>query len=362
MTEPVRPADRHQTHYPLFDYLRILLAIGVFMQHALAGKYLPGPFGNACVQVFFALSGFLIGTILLNSQMASLPRFYFKRVVRIWIPYAIAVVLLMTFTLLRQDLHDPLLWQSAFYNATFVTNIFRPPMDLQWRTPMWGSAGHFWSICVEEQFYLLAPLVMVLLRGVRVPILVAVIVLNLFVPHDFAAISLGVVLAIAAAKWPISWPVNAACAGLAALALLAAFRGWVSYSAMAPVGAVAVVAALARPGRVNPVGTVLGGMSYPFYLNHWIPLLFRPGISALLGISAFASIWVALLATLGLSAVHYVFVDRPVLEARDGWYSSARGAKAWACGFAVVAVGLAVGTYIHLQFPLAAGVASIPSE
>jgi hypothetical protein len=52
-------------HYPAFDYLRIVLAIVVAVGHS--GLIVWEPAGNYSVQVFFALSGWLIGGILLRS-------------------------------------------------------------------------------------------------------------------------------------------------------------------------------------------------------------------------------------------------------------------------------------------------------
>lgn len=337
------------THYPLFDYLRIVLAVGVFLTHAFAGVHLPWQVGNACVQVFFSLSGFLIGTILLHTKRENLPRFYFNRVVRIWIPYGIAVGSLMGLMVMVQNLRDPLLWQAAFYNVTFVLNIFHLPDNLLFRAPMWGSAPHFWSICVEEQFYLLAPLVIVFAPRARVLLLIGIAVLNLFVPHDFAAISLGVLLAMVAIKRPLGPPARAISGLSAVLIAFAVVRGWMSYSVGAPLGAVACVAALTRPGAKTPVGTVLGGMSYPFYLNHWISLWLRPKIKTVFGVDGLAMIAIALAATLLLSALHYALVDSRVLRARDRWYNEKRGIRAWIAGFALVAIGLVVGSYFQVQ-------------
>jgi peptidoglycan/LPS O-acetylase OafA/YrhL len=336
------------THYPLFDYLRIVLAVGVFFTHAFAGVHLPWQVGNACVQVFFSLSGFLIGTILLHTRRENLPRFYFNRVVRIWIPYGIAVALLMAVTIAVQNLRDPLLWQSAFYNVTFVLNVFHLPDNLQFRAPMWGSAPHFWSICVEEQFYLLAPLVIVFVPRARVPLLVAITLLNVFVPHDFAAVSLGVLLALVMARRPLGPAVRAVSGVAAVFFAVMVIRGWVSYAIGAPLGAVACVAALARPGGKHALGTILGGMSYPFYLNHWISLWLRPKIKAIFGVEGIAMIAIALVITLSLSALHYALIDRRVLLERDRWYTPQRGMRAWIAGFALVLIGLIVGSYFQV--------------
>ncbi len=82
---------KNPTYFPLFDWLRITLAIIVALYH---DKVLPWKeAGNLAVQVFFfALSGWLIGGILLNYAKADLPRFFYNRVTRIWAPYVVAII------------------------------------------------------------------------------------------------------------------------------------------------------------------------------------------------------------------------------------------------------------------------------
>lgn len=339
------PVTKSSIHYPLFDYLRILLAVGVFVEHSRVAPALPSYFGDACVQVFFALSGFLIGSILLNTDVGELPRFYFKRVVRIWVPYGLAVAALMALCLLLQDLDDPLLWQTAFYNVTFVVNLFDLPRELQFHAPMWGACGHFWSICVEEQFYLLAPLVVVLLPRWRVSLLVAIALLNLLVPHSFAAISLGVLLARATSRRALRGGEQLLFAGIFLVTAVVIFREWVRYETAVPVLAASLVSALSLRGVPSRLGAVLGGMSYPFYLNHWIVLFLRKRVHESLGMNFMAATGAALALALALAAAHYLVVDRTILAARDRWYTALRGKLAWATGLALVAVGVAGGFY-----------------
>ena len=90
--EPTRAKD--EVYYPLFDYVRAAAAIGVFISHSDRYGLFPTDIGHASVQIFFALSGFLIGGILLRSKREDIPRFYFNRSTRIWIPYALAILLL----------------------------------------------------------------------------------------------------------------------------------------------------------------------------------------------------------------------------------------------------------------------------
>jgi peptidoglycan/LPS O-acetylase OafA/YrhL len=68
--------------YPIFDWLRFVLASIVALDHVdlIAHSEITG---NLAVQVFFSLSGWLIGGILLNSRFEQLPRFFFNRATRI---------------------------------------------------------------------------------------------------------------------------------------------------------------------------------------------------------------------------------------------------------------------------------------
>src|SRR5690242_14481489 len=69
----------------VFDVLRFLLAFAVLLSHMKLLAWAQA--GNLAVQVFFALSGWLIGSILCNTKPGELNRFYFNRATRIWIPY-----------------------------------------------------------------------------------------------------------------------------------------------------------------------------------------------------------------------------------------------------------------------------------
>ena len=91
------PVRAHAASYPNFDWLRFVLAALVVASHAHLGERL----GTLAVDVLFALSGWLIGGILLRSARAELPRFFFNRATRIWIPYAFAVLLLYAVAALR---------------------------------------------------------------------------------------------------------------------------------------------------------------------------------------------------------------------------------------------------------------------
>lgn len=113
------------------------------------------------VQLFFVLSGFLITGILLDTRLAPgyFRRFFARRVLRIF-PLYYGVLLIAFVALPRVGLvvggeHQLWLW-------LYVANFFAP---FGYGEP---AFPHFWSLCVEEQFYLLWPVLVLALarRGV----------------------------------------------------------------------------------------------------------------------------------------------------------------------------------------------------
>lgn len=144
------------------DALRALAVLGVLFQH-----YLPEYFilhklnlGHLGVRLFFVLSGFLITRILLNcrslidanlaSSSSTLKIFYLRRFLRLTPVYY--SVLLVT-TLLAFDIIKP----ALPYYLTYTSNLYFSfhPWD--------NTASHFWSLAVEEQFYLVWPWVIIFL-------------------------------------------------------------------------------------------------------------------------------------------------------------------------------------------------------
>ncbi len=340
-----RRADKtaDSIYFPAFDYLRITLALGVFVSHS----HMATDIGNACVQVFFALSGFLIGGVLLSTTPGDLPRFYFNRSTRIWIPYFIAVLLLLTATALKQNLLDANLWEFVFYKITFVYNWFGPPLLAQSMShmPLSGTGNHFWSICVEEQFYLLAPFVLTYIPyWTAIATLLTLVGLNFVAPHDFAAIALGVLLAMSRERygsWYLKQPGLALVTGTGLMATAAMILGLLSYGRIFPVIAVCIVAILSFEGRSLEFGKVVGGMSFSFYLNHWIGLFVANGLQH---ITRMPVAWTLGLCTaLMISLIHYYAVDRRIGQYRSALFSRARGVFCCVLGFLLVALGTLVG-------------------
>jgi len=151
---------------PELDGLRAFAAAAVVLIHAGGALGFGGWMG---VDVFFALSGYLITSLLLaeheRSGRMSLPRFYARRALRLY--PALLVFLLASLVLFHAMSPDGTLRSlgaaaaaAGLYVADFVAGLGGPARL--------GGLEHTWSLAVEEQFYLLWPIALVLLlRGGR---------------------------------------------------------------------------------------------------------------------------------------------------------------------------------------------------
>ena len=142
---------------PGLDLLRSIAIVWVMLFHSFLVDGL-GPdfawlsrFGWAGVDIFFVLSGFLIGSQLLRTlqrgEPLALKSFYWRRAWRIVPAFAVVLAVYVCFPVLREapGLQD--WWQFA----TFTLNLLIDYGQNQ-------AFSHAWSLCVEEHFYLLFPL------------------------------------------------------------------------------------------------------------------------------------------------------------------------------------------------------------
>ena len=194
---PQPPLPENKLYYPSLDGLRAFAALLVFCQHYVlsthADKYHWGWVG---VDIFFVLSGFLITGILYDTRndRHRFRNFYVRRSLRIFPLYyaVIAVVLLLTPWMQWAWSRHWLLWPLYVGN---YSHALHPGVAAEKLGSLeflvsrrWGFAlsfGHFWSLCVEEQFYLVWPLMVFLirrrelLRNICVAVVVAVPLLRL---------------------------------------------------------------------------------------------------------------------------------------------------------------------------------------
>lgn len=157
-------------HLPHLDALRGLAALAVFYNHMLPA--LPGAnyFGWSGVQLFFVLSGFLITRILLaeraeaerrGTRGPALLSFYLRRALRIFPVYYLCVLTLYV-------LKTPGMQKHLWYHLTYTYNFRLAAYEQEV-----SHVRHFWSLCVEEQFYLVWPfLVLFLPRRLLRPLMV----------------------------------------------------------------------------------------------------------------------------------------------------------------------------------------------
>jgi peptidoglycan/LPS O-acetylase OafA/YrhL len=142
-------------------HLRALAITLVFFYHYGLFDHPPwvervGAFGWTGVDLFFVLSGFLISRQLFRSIAKSgsfsLSEFYFKRLLRILPAYFVVLACYFWFRWTHEREALPPLWKFL----TFTQNL-----GLDLRTS--GTFSHAWSLCIEEQFYLLLPLILLAL-------------------------------------------------------------------------------------------------------------------------------------------------------------------------------------------------------
>ncbi len=387
----------HQQFRPDVEGLRAVAIVLVVLYHVHA-RLAPG--GYVGVDVFFVISGFLItGQLareLRSDGRISFLTFYARRARRILpaalltlIVTAVASALLLNPLAAKRALDDVL--SAMYFGANFhfaaegadYFNAGLSPSPIQ----------HFWSLAVEEQFYIVWPLLLVAsslvwLRvrrrdrpeRVRRPVIGAVtIVLAILAAISLMAsirqtptspswayfsivtraweLAVGALVALALPlvarldrrlAIPLSW-VGLGCIALAA-ALFSRTSSYPGDSALLPVlGAAAVICggsavASRRFGAQallrTPPFQRLGALSYSWYLWHWPALVLAP---AVLGhaLSEIQAVAVAVV-SLGLAAMSFVLVERPIrrieiVVRRPALGLSAAGALA-ATAIAIVAL------------------------
>jgi peptidoglycan/LPS O-acetylase OafA/YrhL len=364
--------------------LRAVAVVAVLLYHA--GVPFAGG-GYVGVDVFFVISGFLITGLLVRelekTGTVSLARFYSRRAKRL---LPLTVVVLAVVVVLSWVLFDPVRMEEVSLGIV-AAGLYFMNWLLAARAADYFAAGleaspvqHFWTLAVEEQFYLVWPVLILAVAwwgrrsdlGLR-PVLAAafavVVVSSLaysvYSTHVQAGaayfstltrgweLALGGLLALVPASrfglLPRAAGVMAA-AGLAAIAFATLrfdddtlFPG---YAALVPtLGTAAIIAAgfattTAGPSRLLALGPVrhVGRISYSWYLWHWPPLVFAAAIwgrlSPLEGVAVLAASYVPALLTNRL-------VEKPFLHSETlGRYPRKALALGGACTATSVALGL----------------------
>ncbi len=380
VTDPFHDEYRRRTHFSGLDGLRFACIAAVIWHHSPVIHEMVDPplllrRGFLGVDFFFVLSGFLITTLLVRERAStgrvSLRAFYWRRLLRI-VPVSYALIAAVSIFLIvveGETQWAALVPFSVLFLANFLTE------SIPFLSPLW-------SLAVEEQYYLVWPLVLIVTpRRVVLPLLAALVALNVWLAttgfvHDGTR-------GIDAGRLQLSLP-NATYAPIllgSALALVLHDRRgftlahrWLSGRWAAPIALSTVVAlAAALPGdliglpnlaihltmtaalaalvlnednllapvlRSRPVVRI-GVVSYGLYLYHLIGLDFANRSLAAVG---FDRAWAVL--------VLYPIISYAIAETSyrtlESYFRSLRARRGTAFGTttgrpATTAVGLAVG-------------------
>lgn len=147
----------HRFYRPELDALRFAAFLLVFLSHAFPNVHWINNAGGYGVDLFFALSSYLITTLLLKEHRATgeidARKFYIRRGLRIWPLYFFFLLIVVPIT--HFTIHDHL---NRYYLSAFLVGAGN------WACVAWGwpasIAAPLWSISIEEQFYLAWPFVM----------------------------------------------------------------------------------------------------------------------------------------------------------------------------------------------------------
>ena len=351
------PGDRH--FRPDVQGLRAVAILLVVLFHAdipgLSGGYVG-------VDVFFVISGFVITGVLLRERATrnstSLPRFYARRARRI-LPAA-TLVIIVTVTVAYHYLgpltgHETAVdgqWAAVFlanfHFAASQTNYLasqQPPSALQ----------NYWSLAVEEQFYIVYPTLFLVTAGVfrRIPLrrrLIAVLIVIVVASYSYS-IAFTSVNAASAFFSPLTRAWELALGGLIAVLgpslrrvprLSASIGSWLGLAAIV-VASVSLTSATVYPGALVAIPVVgaalviaagtarpdlgaerllrqrpfqlLGLISYSLYLWHWPILVVATQYRGATNLPVWDNVVLLLIATVA-AVLTYLFLENPVRHAK----------------------------------------------
>ncbi|WP_368860264.1 acyltransferase family protein [Isoptericola croceus] len=296
------------------------IAIGLVLVYHAGVRQLPGGFVG--VDVFFVISGFLITGLLIreleSTGRISLSRFYARRAKRLLPATGLVLVATAILTWWTVSAVD---WRAFGMDivsaALYVVNWRLADRSVDYLAEDVGASPvqHFWSLAVEEQFYIVWPLLLVALawwlrrRGhLRLRPVLTVGIMAVIVP-SFAysvyltasspataffvtptrlwELGIGALAAIGATTWqrvPRPAAIALGWTGLAAVVTsgvaFTTSTAWPGYAALVPtLGTAAMIIAGYTSGRAGVAGILswrpavwIGGLSYSLYLWHW-PLI-----------------------------------------------------------------------------------------
>jgi peptidoglycan/LPS O-acetylase OafA/YrhL len=369
---------------PDIQGLRAIAILLVVLYHA----HVPGIRGGYVgVDIFFVISGYLITSQLVTevakSGHLSLAQFYLKRVRRL-LPSAVVVIVstLCVAYAFAPPLLSKMLSIDGIFAALYTLNYRLAIEGINYQslgaTP--SAFQHFWSLGVEEQFYLFWPLLIIFAimlnrrwwRDLLLVFFLVVIVVSLYISQHLLATDAPMAyFSVQSRAWEFGVGAIVALGSGMFVRVWANIRSWLSLSgivaiifsglfytdatqfpgvhALLPVLGTALTISAGCGGRVRPEAILdnrvmqwLGKISYPWYLWHWPILIlvpyFWPHVTFTwpinLGLVGFALI---------LAAATYYALELPLR--RFTFHSSD-----WAAaGLGLMSVAVATGTFVNLS-------------
>ena len=277
------------------DGLRGLAILLVLTEHtALSDRYLL-PFTPAVmgVTVFFVLSGYLITTLLMREERIDLRNFYARRALRLG-PGLAAMLLVVGVV----GIASGAAWIPAVVSALFYVNNLAHIAGIDT-----GLAQHTWTLAIEEQFYLVWPIAMILVpRRWLLPGAIGLAIAGsiLFSTrsgswfYSTLAHAGGLMAGCAAALARLRLPRMAGVVGISLIGSAALLWS----QPLAIIGSILVITA--PTDLLNPLG-VIGRRAYSLYLWSW-PLVVLVGGP------------LALPLTIAVAELSYRFIERPIRD------------------------------------------------
>jgi peptidoglycan/LPS O-acetylase OafA/YrhL len=309
---------------PSFDGIRGIAVLAVIGTHFNAPGIVNG--GLVGVTLFFVLSGYLITSLLLTELASSgevnLTSFYRRRMARLF--PALALLLVAVGVILVMEGRTVVAIVSVTTSALYVSN-FAVANGI-----VLGPLEHTWSLAIEEQFYLLWPVI--LIAGIRRPrILIAALVIGIatsaelrlgpvtdigrfwWVYHSTVtradALLVGCLLALVPFR-PAQLTTVVSLACLVALVVLPIDQPTFTTLLLLPAAIASGLLIVSRPRLLGVAPLVaVGRISYGLYLWHVPMAMMLPA-------------WAAFFGSFAVAALSYRFIELPIRRAAATWRGS----------------------------------------
>jgi peptidoglycan/LPS O-acetylase OafA/YrhL len=325
-------------HFPQVENSRI----AQFIYHVVSYSKM----GYLGVDFFFVLSGFLITRIIINEKKLGkfcFKNFYKKRVLRIFPVYYFTLIMIGIF----------ITWEKLFFTITFTYNYSYPFEKVRY------PFEHFWSLCVEEHFYILFPMFLYFLKlrnaqnivQYYIPIfcIIAAFMTYVFFEKNIAdkmvfsssycrilSLSFGSVFAfketeidklnftfkqflIISAVAILIYTLGVKSDDLSSIFFPPIIR-LISFSILSSIIFIWVLKLEKKPSNLkcifsNSVVTFIGGISYGLYLYHF-PIIFIIGqkYENYIGIVKINDAIIIIVASFVMSIISYFFIEKPILK------------------------------------------------